>query len=349
MPITEEQISLRDLLYKFKEWMAYLRSKWVIILIMALAGGIIGFIYSRLSKPNYKATLTFVLSSNSKSSSLASLAGQFGLDLGSMNEDVFEGDNIIELFKSQRIIKGALFKKITDSSKTLINLFIEETGIKKSWQQKENIKDLIPFPDDVSKLTPIQDSLVSEIHDIIIKKYLTLDKVDKKLSFYNVSTECGYSDVSFYLTTYVAKEAASFYIETKTKLAKQNLAMLQHEADSIRNLLGNFINATAQATDQTFNLNPAYQVQRTPIQQGQIGVTVLGAAYTEIIKNLEIAKITLQKETPLYQIIDTPFLPLKKIKLSGVITAAAGCFILTLFTILFLLFKKQPKVKIQRG
>jgi hypothetical protein len=345
MPITEEQISLADLLQKLKEWFAYLKSKWLTIVIVGLVGAILGFAYSRLVKPTYKADLTFVLSSNSKTSSLASLAGQFGLDIGSMTDDVFEGDNIIELFKSQRIIKGALFKKVDDSSKTLINLFIEETELQKAWKQKENIKDLIPFPDDVTKLTPVQDSLVSEIHDMIIKRYLTLDKVDKKLSFYNVSTKSEYGNLSYYLTTYVAKEAANFYIETKTKTAKQNLNMLQHEADSIRNLLGGFITSTAEATDQTFNLNPAYQVHRTPVQQNQIGVSVLGAAYTEIVKNLEIAKITLQKETPLYQIIDTPFMPLKRIKVSGIITGAAGGFFAGLFIVLYLLVKKKPAVK----
>jgi len=58
-----------------------------------------------------------------KRAALASLAGQFGLDIGSTNDDLFSGDNIEELFLSRRIVKGALFKAIPDSSISLINLF----------------------------------------------------------------------------------------------------------------------------------------------------------------------------------------------------------------------------------
>jgi uncharacterized protein involved in exopolysaccharide biosynthesis len=65
---------------------------------------------------------------------------------------------------------------------------------------------------------------------------------------------------------------------------------------------------------------------------------VLGSAYGEVVKNLELAKITLQKETPLYQIIDEPFLPLSKTKpgkLKSMIVAGLLLFIITVFALLF--------------
>ncbi len=90
--------------------------------------------------------------------------------------------------------------------------------------------------------------------------------------------------------------------------------MLFKEADSLRNVLGGAITSAGSQTDLTFNLNPAYQVQRSGVQQSQARAAALGQAYGQVLQNLEIAKITLQRETPLYQIIDEPTLPLEAYK-----------------------------------
>jgi uncharacterized protein involved in exopolysaccharide biosynthesis len=116
--------------------------------------------------------------------------------------------------------------------------------------------------------------------------------------------------------------------------------MLQHEADSLRNLLGIAITATASQADLTFNLNPAYQVQRSGSQKSQIQATVLGTAYGEVVKNLELAKITLQKQTPLYQVIDEPSLPLKMETKSKLIFLLAGGFFAGILICTILIIRK---------
>jgi uncharacterized protein involved in exopolysaccharide biosynthesis len=47
-----------------------------------------------------------------------------------------------------------------------------------------------------------------------------------------------------------------------------------------------------------------------PIQKLTIDVQASAAVYEEIIKNLEVAKITHRNNTPLIQIIDEPMYPL---------------------------------------
>lgn len=51
-------------------------------------------------------------------------------------------------------------------------------------------------------------------------------------------------------------------------------------------------------------------VHRSSGQFTQAQATALGASYNEVMHNLEVAKINLQTETPLYSIIDEPELPL---------------------------------------
>jgi hypothetical protein len=63
------------------------------------------------------------------------------------------------------------------------------------------------------------------------------------------------------------------------------------------------------------NLNPAFQTPTVGIQRKQTDITVLATAYGELLKNLELAKFNLLRETPLIQVIDTPLLPLENKKI----------------------------------
>ena len=59
-------------------------------------------------------------------------------------------------------------------------------------------------------------------------------------------------------------------------------------------------------------LNPALNVNRAPSTKRQVAVQANTAILTELVKQTELAKVTLRKETPLIQVIDRPILPLQK-------------------------------------
>lgn len=340
----KENISFKDLLRYIKGWFAFLKSKWLIIVSLSLIAGVGGFVYAWLQKPAYPAEITFVLSSgNQTGGALTSLAGQLGYNIGNNESDIFAGDNIVELFKSKRIINGALFRKLPDST-TLLSAFIKENNFDITWPKQPGLKNVLPFPDNEKQTTLLQDSLLTEIHDLITKKYLQIDKPDKKLAIYSLRISSTDKTISYYLARYILNEASKFYIDTKTKTAKLNLDMLQHEADSLSALLGTSITNTAEAIDQTYNINPAYQVQRTPAQRSQVKVTIQSTAYAEVVRNLELAKITLQKETPLYQEIDEPSKLLKMKKISRLLTAIIFSFLTGFSTCLFLVMKRSYKM-----
>ena len=323
-----DEISLKGLISKISSIFKYLFSKWILLLIACIFGGGIGLFISLYTKPTYTGQLTFVLSSESKGSGLSGLASQFGLDLGmSSGNDVFSGDNILSLFKSKRLVKSVLFKTSPEKRDILINIIVREWEWDKRWAKKQRTQSSFPFPADPDQLSPIQDSLVREVYNNIVDKNLTVNRIDKKLSVYDLSTTSTNEIFSYNLTKFLMDETAKFYIETKTSVAKLNLRMLQKEADSLRVLLGGEISSTASEAERTFNLNPALQAQRAPAQKSQVRATVLATAYGEVVKNLEIAKITLQKEIPLYQIIDEPELPLKAKKTSVLLLILVGAAI----------------------
>ena len=337
----QDEISFREVVKQTETYIRYLFSKWLIIVIVGIIGGILGLIYAFTTKPTYTASLNFVLSSGSSSGgSLLGFANQFGINLGSSGDDVFSGDNIITLMQSRRMVQQALFTKLPNRNQSLINMLIEDEKWNEGWAENGRLKNVYPYPSTSDKMSPVQDSIFRKIYSSILTNMLIVSKPDKDQNIYTVTTTAENQLFAYYLTKYLVNATSAFYIDTKTSSARQNLNMLQNEADSLRRVLGNAIVSAGAQTDYTYNLNPAYQVQRSGAQQSQATAGALGQAYGQVLQSLELAKIALQKETPLYQIIDEPTLPLDQDKPGKLTSIIIGGFIGGFLIIIVLIFRK---------
>ncbi len=118
------------------------------------------------------------------------------------------------------------------------------------------------------------------------------------------------------------------------------MEILERQTDSIRAELNNSISGLATANDNTFNLNPALNIRRVPSVRKQVDVQANTAILTELVKQSELAKVTLRRDTPLIQVLDRPILPLKKDKVGKLKGIVMGGFIAG-FLILFLLTIKK--------
>jgi hypothetical protein len=139
-------------------------------------------------------------------------------------------------------------------------------------------------------------------------------KKDKKLIIYLITSTSTDPDIAYYTSKQVLHETSQYFIETKTRVSATSVRLLQHEADSLAGVLSHTFSSTASMSDQTYNLNPAVSIQRSGMMFNQAKAAAFAAAYAEVMRNLEIAKINLQKETPLYRIIDDPELPLPAVR-----------------------------------
>ena len=286
-----------------KEYFKFLIRKWWIVLVLAIGGGGYGYWKVKDIKPVYSATTSFVLTTESGGPKLGGLASQFGLDLGgSSNDNVFSGDNIIELFKSSKILTKVLFHKLPEKKyETLINYIIEKRTPKEA--------AVVFFPDSSNNLSIQENVRLRGIIALVAKSFVVFKK-DKKLSIYTISTSYEDEELAYLFDKIVVQETATYFAETKTQVSQRSLQVIQKQADSLYNLLSDLYGATGAATDRIYNLNPSLLSQRTPIQFQQAKLQALTTAYTEVMRNLQIAKITVQKEMPLFQIIDEPSYPL---------------------------------------
>ena len=115
------------------------------------------------------------------------------------------------------------------------------------------------------------------------------------------------------------------------------------QTDSIRGELNGAITGVAVATDNTFGLNPAMNVRRVPSSRRQVDVQANSAILTELVKQTELAKVTVRKDTPLIQVIDQPILPLPKERFGKLKGIVFGGVITGFLTVLFLLSRKILK------
>ena len=84
-------------------------------------------------------------------------------------------------------------------------------------------------------------------------------------------------------------------------------------------------------------------VKRSPSASRQIDVQANTAILTQLVGNLELAKVTLRKETPLIQVIDRPILPLEKEKVGKLKSLILGGFLAGFLTVLYLVFSNLYK------
>jgi uncharacterized protein involved in exopolysaccharide biosynthesis len=342
--IDNDEISLKELIQKIQEWIAYLKTQWKLIIGIAALGGIIGFVYASFQKPNYLATTTFVLEEDKGGGGLGGamgLASSFGFDLGGGGGGLFTSSNIIELMKSRLVVEKTLLNPVQIASKeiSLADYYIQINELKEEWSKKPTLSNInYPVNADRTKFTLEQDSILQTISAGLTKSNLTIAQKDKKVSIISLTVKTESELFSKLFCEQLLKETSDFYIETKSKKSRLNVDILQHQADSIRAELNSAITGVATASDNVYNLNPALNVKRTPSTRRQVDVQANTAILTQLVAQLELSKVSLRKETPLVQLIDRPILPLEKDKVGRLKSLVLGGFLGGFLTLLYLVF-----------
>lgn len=347
--IENDEISLKELVEKGKEWYNYLLSQWKIIVLAGLIGAALGLAYSFSKKPVYTATLSFALE-DEKSGGLGGalgLASSFGIDLGGGGGSIFTGSNLTELFKSRSMVEQTLLSAVVVEGKTvsLAEMYIKNNEWRDKWVENPKFKNIQFLPNtNRNNFTRVHDSILGVIYNDLSKTALSVGQRDKKIAIINIDVVSTNELFSKFFCEALAKQVSDFYVDTKSKKSRENMLILERQTDSIRSELNGAITGVAVANDNTFGLNPAMNVRRAPSARRQVDVQANTAILTELVKQSELAKVTLRKETPLIQIIDRPILPLSKVKFGKMKGVIIGGFLGGFLIILFLIFKRFLKI-----
>jgi len=141
----EEKISLKNLFQGFKQWLVFIMGKRKTIVYGTLITLVLPLSYNYLKSPVYYANTSFVLENDASASlgGLSSLASISGINTSSLMSasNLFQIDNIQELYRSNNMLKQALLEEVTVNGKTqkLIDYFAVAQKLEKKWIKKKSI------------------------------------------------------------------------------------------------------------------------------------------------------------------------------------------------------------------
>ncbi|MEI6947301.1 hypothetical protein V9K67_08910 [Paraflavisolibacter sp. H34] len=338
----EDHYSLGDIARHIKSFLVYLRRKSWLLILAAVLGAVLGAVAYYKQKPKYVAECTFILEEKqSGMGGLSSIASQFNIDVGGLSGggSIFAGDNILDILKSRNIIQKVLLSRVdsTSNSPTLADMFLEFSGWKEKWSRSQESKDSgISYAGLAAgkELSVQQDSVLNLLYDYLSLKSVSAERVDKKGTIIKVKVIAAHPYFAKLMTERIIEQSKSFYITVKTNTAQQNVSRLERKSDSLLALLNNKSFEAADAI--VLDANPAFKTLSVPSELKMRDKNVLGALYTEIIKNLEISRISLSQQMPVIQILDKPKYPIPDSKMGRTLIIAGFSFASLLLTIMVL-------------
>lgn len=326
-----DEITFSYISVRVKVVTKYLFSRWLTLIIGGVIGALLFLAYAIFQQPTYTATSTFVLEESGKGGMLgqyAGLAALAGVNLDNNDSGLFQGDNILQLYKSRLMIEKTLLSTadFNGRKELLIERYIDFNDLRDRWKSRDGINN-INFNGDPANFNRQQDSIITDLTKKFNKKYLSVGRPDKKLNIIQVDVKSKDEAFAKNFVEKLVDNVNNFYIATKTKKLSQNVGILQKQADSVKNVINSSIASAANSIDAAPNANPAMTSLRVPSERKQVDVQTSIAVYGEVVKNLEISRLSLLKETPLIQVIDTPTLPLDNNRILKSVALVAGFFI----------------------
>ncbi|WP_209329975.1 exopolysaccharide biosynthesis protein [Lunatimonas salinarum] len=340
--ILDDKLTLKELVLRMRWWISYFWEKWRTIAVWAVVGFVLGGMVSVLKKPVYLAATSFVLeeADNGGLGQMSGLASLVGVNLGSLggSSGLFQGDNIIELYRSNNMIGKTLLSPF-DQEKLLIERYIAFNELDQKWRKAVDLSAL-DFRKSREDFSVTQDSVMREVSRLIRENHLSVSKPDRKLSIIQVNISSKDEAFAKVFNETLVENVNNFYFETKTKKTSENLNILQVQADSVRRILDRNLEELAALSDRTPSPNPLLQAGNIAVRKKQIDVQSSSAIYAEIVKNLEIAKVNQRNNTPLIQIIDGPRYPLDRFDISLLKGVVLGAFFAVFLGIIILYLRE---------
>ena len=339
-----DEISLKELILKGKDWFSYLWGyKWR-ILIAGLLGGALGFVYSKyFAKPTYTSVVSFTLEQKSGggAGALGGLASSLGLgDLPTgSSSGMFGGENVLYLMKSNRIIHQCLKEPQADlKGDHLLNAYLKNHFEK---PLKEKKIKLFPKNLDSVMFSRQQDSMLLLITKNIREEQVVAERQDKKTTIINLEVKDNNEQWAYLFSKALVKNAIDLYLEIKVGKLMRTEFELTQKKDSIRGLLDGSITTLAYETDM--NSHTPLMRYKTNQAKKQIDVEVLKSMYANVIQNLEMTKFQRAQEEPIIEIIDEPILPLDVKKIGALLYSFVGFFAVNCCVLILLTIKRIIK------
>jgi|GEM_PF-947563 uncharacterized protein involved in exopolysaccharide biosynthesis len=314
---SDSGLTIAQLLDQLSALGNYIRKKWLVVLLGVIGFGIAGWLLTLRQDSLYLAELTFALDEkepNHAQSAFSVFSQQLGLEPVDGGNAFSNARNIEELLKSRLLVENAL-RSLHFSLKDSVyffDYFLDSLDLRRKWAPGTEPGRL--WPEETEQDTALakrqEQALMKSMYKKIVNSFLGIQQKSKGSSILNISMSTPHEGFSKHFLEKLVAEVSAYYIESKTRRSKTNLAIIERRNDSIRRAYQAAIRKRAAFSDADINL--ARELASAPTEKMQTDVQVLKTTYMELSRNLETAKTAVMNETPIIEIIDLPLLPLDK-------------------------------------
>ena len=346
--VEDDEITLKELILKVKEfWKELLKFKFHILIISLLGGGL--FFLQRYFVPRtYTAELTFMVNEDEGRVGVGNVLGRLGLrGIGGSGSEL-NLDKILELSKSRRIIYPTLLDTVKDGSDLFLvaNKIIDVYGFHEKWN-KSNSSEMHNFlfaERDLDLTSLSGQRAIKRIYTKVVgnakqnNQPLLSCEYGPGTGILSIKVKSESELLSSHLSQSIYENLSEYYITKAIEPQAETVMALSKRTDSLRLAL-------SQAEIQLANYDDSNQslfTQRDRIRRARLQreVSILNIMYGEAVKNLETANFTLQNKTPFFQIIDPPVSPLDPSARGFLRSTIIGFLLGGFFACLFFVLRK---------
>lgn len=299
-----KNISLDEHLKIFQKSIFLSLKSWKKIALVAFFGILLGYLYSYSQKQYYKAELTFSIQEN----------GEPKLK----PENIFLSPSINSLIKSKLIIKKTLLTKVNIDSNnvTLIEYYLKNNDLKFDNSLFSQL-DEESFDISYDSLNYKQNLILDYVYSELTSNHnLQLNQISPKSSILKLTINSENEKFSYYFCNNLFLTFSRLYTDSKSIKLLDDIVFQQKIIDSVKNELNSQLLKSTTVYSKVFllnrsssNLNSKNNIIEAEINQTQ-------NFYLALLSQIEKDKLTQNQLTPIYNIIDTPSLPLFKMKSS---------------------------------
>jgi hypothetical protein len=303
--IGNQEITLSGVIRFLIKYSKIVKRQWYIVALSCfLFSGY--FVYKAFqAKWKYQANLTFMLNDGDKGG-----VGGIGSLLGEGNLD-----KIVELSRTNRILKTALFAKTTIDGQNdfFANHLIRATNLHEEWKEDTmGLPNFLFTRGDFEAFNRVENHATNEILGLMNAKKDPLFQCGyaKLTTIFSMNMTCPNEELSIQLVRKIFENLSEFYVMKTTERERQTHDVLRAQKDSVFAVMrGKEVSA---ARFQDFNRGLILQSEKVKGEQMQKDAQIATLAYGEMLKQYAIADFALKNNTPFIQPIDMPTAPLER-------------------------------------
>ncbi|MBA4854106.1 GNVR domain-containing protein [Emticicia sp. BO119] len=279
-----------------------------------------------------------VQSKNNKFGGLSGLASLAGVDIATLEgTEAIRPDLYPDILKSTPFFLSLLHYKVT--TKNNKNLTFEQFYHQMIEKGKE-------IPERKNKRFPVKENGFLVLNQLNEDRILELKEriqanIDKKSGIITISVKMPdpvvSADIAHFSMVYLTEYIKNYRVD---KL-KKDLDFLEERVNMARGKFYSNQTKKAQYSDQ-FQL-PTIRLQSADVQRERIEseYRMSSSFYNELLKKYEEAKIKLQQETPVFQILEPPRVPTRKSEPKKLLILLGAMFLGSVLGLVFILLKNS--------